>query len=69
MAAEDDVSDEIRGTHLEDLLEEARSRYVDEHGEEPPDAFMRDAREAILREIAKRGRDDHREVYDALADE
>ena len=51
------------------LLEETRERYRDEHDDDPPTAFMQDARELILRRLAKKGRDEHRDVYDALADE
>jgi len=54
---------------LEEALEETRERYRDEHDDDPPTAFMQDARELILRRLAKKGRDEHRDVYDALADE
>ncbi|AGB17198.1 hypothetical protein Halru_2620 [Halovivax ruber XH-70] len=54
---------------LETLLADFRERYVEEHGEEPPEAILHDARRDILRSLAKKGRDEHRDVYDALADE
>jgi len=54
---------------MKDLLEELREHYVEENGEEPSEEFMQNARKQILRGAAKKSRDDHREIYDALADE
>jgi len=54
---------------MEELLQKVRERYVEGNGQEPPKAFMESAREKILRDAAKKSRDDHREIYDALADE
>lgn len=69
MAAENDPSNPSRANLLDEMLERARDRYIEEHGEEPPEEFMNDARDTILRTLAKKGRDEHRDVYDALADE
>jgi hypothetical protein len=69
MAADETASGGAQSNLLEELLEDVRERYVEEHGEEPPAEFMRDARQDILRSLAKKGRDEHRDVYDALADE
>jgi len=68
MATETD-SDTGRQSPLDEALERVRERYVEEHGTEPPEEMMKDARKRILREFAKQSRDEHREVYDALADE
>jgi len=54
---------------MEELLQKVRERYVEENDQEPPEAFMAQARNQILRDAAKKSRDDHREIYDALADE
>ena len=69
MAADETASGGARYNLLEKLLDDVRKRYIEEHGEEPPEEIMRDARQEILRTLAKRGRDEHRDVYDALADE
>lgn len=69
MAAEDETRERPSGNLLEVLLERARERYVDENGEEPPEEFVEEARELILRNLARSGRDEHRDVYDALANE
>jgi hypothetical protein len=69
MAAEESDTNEMSRNLLEEALEETRERYRDEHGDDPPAAFIEDAREMILRRLAKKGRDEHRDVYDALADE
>ncbi|MCU4741629.1 hypothetical protein OB955_22120 [Halobacteria archaeon AArc-m2/3/4] len=71
MAAENDShsTDVSRGNLLDTMLERAREQYVAEHGEEPPDELIADARESILRRLAKHKRDEHRDIYDALADE
>lgn len=69
MAAEEDFPEHGDGNLLEELLARTRERYVEEHGEEPPEDFLEDARAMILRRLAKKGRDEHRDVYDALAEE
>lgn len=69
MAAEEEVPEDGPRNLLEEWLEHARERYVEEHGEEPPEEFMEDARELILRKLARSGRDAHRDVYEALAEE
>lgn len=69
MAAEENSVDTERGPPLEEALEELREWYVEKHGEEPPAEFIQKARTAVIRELAGNARDDHREVYDALADE
>jgi hypothetical protein len=57
------------GNLLQEMLERARERYVEENGEEPPEEFIEEARELVLRDLASRGREEHRDVYDALAEE
>lgn len=69
MAADPDGSGGARNNLLERTLEATRQTYVEENGEEPPPEFMERARTAILREFAQHGRDEHRDIYDALADE
>ncbi|NEU58758.1 hypothetical protein [Halorussus sp. MSC15.2] len=54
---------------MEKVLDTVREEYIEEHGEEPSEEFLQNARKKILRERAKKSRDDHREIYDALADE
>lgn len=54
---------------MEKVLQRLRERYIEEEGEEPPEDFMQEARLEILRSAAKKNRDNHREIYDALADE
>lgn len=65
------ASDEGRESEnlLEEMLDRARERYVEENAEDPPEEFMDEARELILRSLASSGRDEHRDVYEALADE
>lgn len=67
MAAEDETRESVN--LLQQMLSRARERYVEENDEEPPEEFVEEAREVILRELASSGRDEHRDVYDALADE
>jgi hypothetical protein len=62
-------SDTGRQSLLDTALERVRERYVEEHGTEPPEELMEAARKRVLRELAKEGRNEHRDVYDALADE
>jgi hypothetical protein len=54
---------------MEKILDELREKYIEEHGEEPSEEFLQEARKEVLRNRAKKSRDDHREIYDALADE
>lgn len=54
---------------FDELLEQFRAKYVEEHGEEPPEEIIDEARTALLSEIAREKRDEHREIYDALAKE
>lgn len=68
MAAEQNDPSEGRNL-LEEMLEETRRRYREQEGEEPPPEFMEKARTEILRRLARKSRDEHRDVYDALADE
>jgi len=66
MVAADDRNPE---NQMEKLLQKVREQYRQEEGEDPPEEFMADARTQILRSAAKKDRDDHREIYDALAKE
>lgn len=52
-----------------EILAKVEERYVEEHGEEPPEEFVEEARRRILEEVAQQNRDAHRDIYDALADE
>lgn len=54
---------------LEMLLDSIRKQYVERHGEEPPDEFMQEARNELVHGLARKDREEHREIYDALADE
>ena len=68
MAVED--SDESPPKNLmETLLRSIRRSYIEEHGEEPPDEFMRRARNEIVHGFADRDREEHRRIYEALAEE
>jgi hypothetical protein len=67
MAAEDETQ-QSRNL-LQELLERTRERYIEENNEEPPEEFMKEARNLVLRKLALSGRDEHRDVYDALAEE
>jgi hypothetical protein len=69
MAADSRDTDDERRNLLEEALEETRERYRAERGEEPSEAFMEDARRLILRQLAKKGRDEHRDIYEKLAEE
>lgn len=69
MVADDETQGPPPRNLLETMMAEARERYVEENGEEPPEKFMEEARELILRTLAQRGRDKHQDVYDALAEE
>lgn len=57
------------GNLMDEMLEKVEERYVEEHGEQPPEEFMEDARQWILKEVAQQNRDKHRDIYDALAKE
>lgn len=54
---------------MQEALDRVRERYVEEHGEQPPDEFVEKARREILLTVARKDREEHREIYDALADE
>jgi len=69
MAAEKDSPNDGDQPLLDELVEHACQKYVEVNGEEPPKEFVQDAREAIIRKLARDARDKHRDVYDALADE
>ncbi|GAA0665099.1 hypothetical protein ACFQDG_09900 [Natronoarchaeum mannanilyticum] len=51
------------------ILESIREAYVEEHGEEPPEEFMQRARNEIVHNFASKDRDEHRDIYEALAKE
>lgn len=69
MVADDEMQEPSSGNLLDVTLERARERYIEENDEDPPEEFIDEARELILRKLAQRSRDEHREVYDALAGE
>jgi hypothetical protein len=54
---------------MEDLLGRVKQMYREEHGEEPPEEFIEEARRRIVLEAAEQDRNEHREIYDKLADE
>lgn len=54
---------------MEQLLNSVREKYIEEHGEEPSEEFMRRARNKIVHNLASHDREEHRAIYDALADE
>ena len=54
---------------LELLMDRVRERYREEHGEDPPESFMEEARRKAILELARELRNQNREIYDALADE
>lgn len=66
MASKDERTE---GNFLQEALGRIRERYVEEYGEEPSDEFMEEARRKIILEVARQDRDEHREIYDALAEE
>lgn len=67
--AVDEPNESAPKTVLEVLLSAVREDYIEEHGEEPSEEFMHRARSEIVRNVASKDREDHREIYDALADE
>lgn len=69
MATDEEHRENQPGNLLDELLAEVREQYVEEHGEEPSEEFLEEARTEILLTLARRERDKHRDVYDALADE
>lgn len=69
MAANDGSSSPATASLMDELIEAVREEYVDEHGEEPPEEFLKNARKQIIRQAGKARRDEHREIYDALAKE
>jgi len=68
MAVEDDEGTPPKNL-MAQLLDAVRDRYIEEHGEEPPAEFMRRARNEIVHDLASHDREEHRDIYDALADE
>ena len=54
---------------MEALLRAIQEQYIEEHGEEPPEEFMQRARNEIVHNVASRDREEHRDIYDALANE
>lgn len=60
---------ESKSNTMERALATIREKYVEEHGEEPSDEFMEEARREIILGVARQDRDEHRDIYDALADE
>ena len=54
---------------METLLNSIRAQYIEIHDEEPPDEFMEHARNEIVHGLARKDREEHRDIYDALADE
>lgn len=68
MAVEDDKRSPPENV-MDALLTAVREEYIDEHGEEPPADFMRKAEKKIVHGFASRDREDHREIYEALAKE
>ena len=69
MAVDEDDPTTPQMNLLEELLNQVRDRYREEHGEDPPESFMKEARRKALLHLAKERRDENREIYDALADE
>lgn len=69
MAANETGSNRTTGNLMDELLEVVRKAYVEKHGEEPSEAFLENARQKIIRTAGKERRDEHREIYDALAQE
>jgi len=67
MATGEQPADAPSGSFLEKLLDEARKRYIEEHGEEPPEESENEARKFIIRQVAKEDCDEHRDIYCALA--
>ncbi len=61
--------DEAPADRMAAALEQIRRLYIKEHGEEPSEEFMEDAREELVRAVARDRRDAHREIYEALANE
>lgn len=54
---------------MQEALSRIREQYVEEHGEEPSDEFLQEARRKVVLEVARQDREEHRDIYDALADE
>ena len=67
--AADGTGDEFEGSFMERLLDSVESQYREEHGEDPPEEFLRRARSKIVQHVASKDREDHRGIYDALAEE
>ncbi|WP_379728255.1 hypothetical protein [Halonotius sp. GCM10025705] len=45
-----------------------QAKYIEANSAEPPEEFIEDARTLILRQLASKSREKHRDVYDALAE-
>lgn len=69
MGVDTGSADDAGTDPIDAVLEELRSQYVAEHDVEPPKEFLENARQEILSRLAKQRRDEHRDVYDALAEE
>lgn len=70
MAVEDQDQDQEPPKNLmEVLLSSVREKYIEEHGEEPSEEFMRQIRNEFIHGIASQDREEHRDIYDALANE
>jgi len=54
---------------MDRFLESVSERYREEHGEAPPEEFLKRARSEIISRVASKDREQHRDIYDALADE
>lgn len=68
MAVENE-DQELPKNLMEVLLSAVREKYIEEHGEEPSEEFMRQIRNEFVHGIASQDREEHREIYDALANE
>jgi len=69
MAVNGDGSDGEKSALFDAILSNIRQQYVEEHDEEPPEEYMQEARQNVLRAIGKNKRDENREIYDELAKE
>jgi hypothetical protein len=69
MAADRDGQANPPTNRLDEAVSVFREMYVESHGEEPSEELLEAARRQFVRAFAKKDRDEHREIYDALADE
>lgn len=67
--AVEDTEDHSPRNLMASILESIREAYVEEHGEEPSEEFIRRARNEIVHNLASKERDEHRDIYEALAKE